>query len=235
MSFYGNSNKYLVEKAVSDRLLQESQITSCDLEDLLVSDVLWKEAHMQDLNANGIVFQNTRCLSSNFFQVSMMDASFINSTIESAVFKGLSLIRSTWKNTRIENLTLELSTLQRASFSHTNFVNSKIIDIEAGYTKINSCIFKNTDFDISYGSGMNGFAQAVISNSFFYNCTFSGYPLRGAQLENCIFCNCSGQIGDEFISHNVFGLGMNFNTNQKTIDNLEEAQHLLERFSNNGV
>lgn len=234
MSFYGNSSKYLIEKAVSDGVLQECQITSCDLEDLLVSGVLWKETNMQDLNANGIVFKDTKCLSSNFFQVSMMDASFNNSSIEACSFKGLSLIRSKWLNTRIENLTLELSTLQRSSFSHTNFINSRIIDIEAGYTKVDSCIFKDTDFDISYGSGMNGFAQAVISNTFFYNCTFSGYPLRGAQLENCIFCNCSGQIGDEIIADNVYGLGLN-NTNQKKIDNLEEAQQLLNRFSHNGV
>ena len=85
MSFYGRSNRILVEQTLEKGVIADCQIAECDLSNLPVKGVQWEHADIRDLHANDIIFQNTHLGKSNFFRSSFMRASFDKSVLDSMV------------------------------------------------------------------------------------------------------------------------------------------------------
>lgn len=235
MNFYGRSNRILVEQDVQKGAIADCQIAECDLSGLTVKNVLWNHADIRDLHANDIVFQNTRVEKSSFFRSSFMRASFDKADLDSMTFDGLTLIKSRWRSTWIKNTTMKNLCLQRSGFSESRFTASSLLDFEALDIRMDNCIFTNSMFGINYGSGMNGFSSAVISNCIFYHCRFEGYPLRGAKITSSVFIYCSGEIGDEIECVNVAGIGLRGKTCRKPLQKMTEARRLLEQYAAGGA
>jgi uncharacterized protein YjbI with pentapeptide repeats len=208
MSFYGRSNRLLIEQELRKGGLKDSEIAECDLNGLKTEKALWTHTDLRDLHANDVEFQKSEFEKSVFFRSSFMGGRFLSSTFDNMTLDGLTLIKSQWRNCVINNTTIRNVCLQRAQFSGNRIVSSALLDFEALNVQINNCIFAHSMFSISYGSGMNGFSSAKIQNCIFFNCRFEGYPLRGASLESSVFAYCAGEIGDEMDCDNVAGLGL---------------------------
>ena len=231
MSFYGRSNRILVEQTLQKGSIKDCQIAECDLSGMQIINVQWDHTDIRDLHANDISVRNSKLENSNFYRSSLMRAIFYDSALNAMVFDGLTLIKSQWEKSRVTNSTLKNLCLQRAAFSGSRFVSTSLLDFEALNARIENCIFAHCMVGINYGSGMNGFSSGEIKNCIFYHCLFEGYPLRGAKLEGSVFAWCSGQIGDDMESSNVAGLGLRGNSRNKTLGSLAEARRLTERYA----
>ena len=122
--------------------------------------------------------------------------------------------------------------MQRASFNKVIIQNSKIKDFEAVYADFSNTVFINCLLEINYGSGANGLSSAKLENCIFVNCTFTGYPLRGSNLINCTFANCNGEITDDADVENIYGLPHFHSSNQKVLQNKEQAMRLITEVKN---
>ena len=229
MSYYGRSNRVLVEQALQKGAMKDCQIAECDLSGLPVIGVQWEHTDIRDLHANDINIQSTVLTKSTFFRSSFMRASFYTSVLDMMVFDGLTLIKSQWQSSRLMNTTMKNLCLQRSTFDRNSFISSAFLDFEALDARMDNCIFAHSTIGISYGSGMNGFSSADISHCIFYHCRFEGYPLRGARLSSCVFAYCSGEIGDEMECENVAGIGLRGRALQKPLQRVNEARRLAER------
>jgi uncharacterized protein YjbI with pentapeptide repeats len=234
VSFYGRQNRMLVEQVLEKGAIKDSQISECDLSNLSVKNVQWDHTDMRDLHANDIVFQNAKLEGSSFFRSSFMRASFDRSALSAMTLDGLTLIKSRWNNTWLADSTMKNLCMQRAVFSGGRFISSSLSDFEALDMRVENCVFAHSMFNISYGSGMNGFSNAVISNSIFYHCRFGGYPLRGANLSSCVFAYCSGEIGDEMECANVAGIGLKGKAKRRALQKEIEARSLLGQYAGQG-
>jgi uncharacterized protein YjbI with pentapeptide repeats len=230
VNFYGRSNRILVEQALEKGVITDCQIVECDLSDLRLFNIQWDHCNIRDTHANNIAFQNTCLGQSNFFRSSLMRASFDKAVLNSMVFDGLTLIKSQWCNTWVTNTVMRNLCLQRSVFSGIRFTASSLLDFEALDMQMDNCIFAHSMFNVSYGSGMNGFSGAGIKNCIFYHCRFEGYPLRGARLESCVFVYCSGEIGDEMECSNVAGIGLRGKACHKPLQKMSEGRRLLEQY-----
>jgi uncharacterized protein YjbI with pentapeptide repeats len=235
MSFFGRSNRILVENALEKGTIENCQIAECDLSNLPVKNVQWKHTDIRDLHANDIFFQDTNMEGSSFFRSSFMRASFDKAVLVSMIFDGLTLIKSRWQDTWIKDTVMKNLCLQKSYFSRTRFIAVSLLDFEALNIKMDNCIFANSMFGINYGSGMNGFSGAVISNCIFYHCRFEGYPLRGANINSSVFIYCSGEIGDEIECTNVAGIGLRGKACRKPLQKMNEARRLLDQCASGGV
>jgi uncharacterized protein YjbI with pentapeptide repeats len=235
VSFYGRSNRVLVEQTLEKGAIVDCQIAECDLSNLPVKGVQWEHADIRDLHANDIIFQNTRLGKSNFFRSSFMRASFDKVILDLMIFDGLTLIKSRWCDTWATDTVMKNLCLQRSVFSGARFVTSSLLDFEALDMRVDNCIFAHSMFGVNYGSGMNGFSGAVISNCIFYHCRFEGYPLRGAKIVSCVFVYCSGEIGDEIECSNVTGIGLRGKARYKPLQKMNDARRLLERCTQGGA
>jgi len=235
VNFYGRSNHRLIEQALEKKTLKDCQIAECDLPGLQVIDVHWNHADMRDLHANDINFQNTTLEKSTFFRSSFMRASFTGAVLDTMVLDGLTLIKSRWQNSRLVNTAMKNLCLQRASFYGNRFISSSFSDFEALDIRMDNCVFAHSMIGIHYGSGMNGFCSADITNCIFYHCRFEGYPLRGARLSSCVFVYCSGEIGDDMECANVAGIGLRGNARRKPLQRVNEARHLVEQYVPQGL
>jgi len=231
MSFYGRSNRILVEQALQKGSLKGCQIVECDLSGLAVTDAQWEQADIRDLHANDAAFQNTKIEKSSFFRSSFMRASFNKAVLDTVVFDGLTLIKSRWRNSWLTNAVLKNLCLQRSVFSESRFISSSLLDFEALDIRMENCIFAHSMIGINYGSGMNGFSNGAISNCIFYHCRFEGYPFRGAKLASCAFVYCSGEIGDDMECANVSGLGLRGKAQYKPLQKANEGRRLVERYA----
>jgi uncharacterized protein YjbI with pentapeptide repeats len=194
MKFYGN--RLLVEEAA--RLgLEDCLIADCDLSGLDFRDSVWKDAGLRDVFAAGAVFLRMDMRGGVFFRSTLTRTSFISSCMKRLTLDALVLIRSRWQDGRLQSVALRSSCLQRAEFSRMLISACVFTDFEAIESSVENCVFADTRFTLTYGSGMNGFSGAHIRNSIFYNCRFEGFPLRGANLDNCLFIRSSGECGDE--------------------------------------
>jgi uncharacterized protein YjbI with pentapeptide repeats len=230
VGFYGRSNRVLVEQLLRKGVIKDSQIAECDLSGLSVIDVQWERTDIRDLHANDCVIQNSKLEKSTFFRSSFMRASFAKTVLDAMVLDGLTLIKSRWDNTQVTNTAMKNLCLQRSGFSGSRFISSSLLDFEALNIRVDNCIFAHSMFGISYGSGMNGFSGADITNSIFYHCRFEGYPLRGARLASCVFIHCSGEISDDMECVKVAGVGLRGNTRCKPLQRTDEARRLIERY-----
>jgi len=234
VNFYGRANRTLVEKALEKKTLKDSQIAECDLSGLPVVDVYWDRADVRNLHANDIKFQNARIGKSTFYRSSFLRASFTATVLDTMVLDGLTLIKSQWRDSRLVNTTMKNLCLQRASLSGSAFISSSFVDFEALDARVDNCVFAHSVIGIQYGSGMNGFSSAGISNCVFYHCRFEGYPLRGAALSSCVFVYCSGEIGDDMECLNVAGIGLKGNARRQPLQRLDEARRLVEQYEAGG-
>jgi uncharacterized protein YjbI with pentapeptide repeats len=235
VSFYGRSNRILVEQTLEKGAVEGCQIVECDLSGLQVKNIQWDRGDIRDLHANDIVFQNTRLGNSTFFRSSFMRASFDTAVLDTMVFDGLTLIKSRWRNTWITDTVMKNLCLQRSHFSGGRFIASSLLDFEALDIQMDNCVFAHSIFAVNYGSGMNGFSGAVIRNCIFYHCRFEGYPLRGAKLVSCVFVYCSGEVGDEMECSNVAGIGLKGKARYRPLQRMNEARRLLERHAPGGA
>lgn len=231
MSFYGRSNRALVETELAKGSLADCQIAECDMDGIAVGSALWDKADLRDLNANDARFSGTEFRDSVFFRASLMKTRFSDCGLSGMMLDGLTLIKSGWDGSCVKNSTIRFCSLQRATFERVHFSGSTLSDFEALCARMESCVFTNSVIEITYGSGMNGFSEALIKNCVFYNCRFAGFPLRGAILENCVFSRCSGEIGDEMTCDNVAGLPNAQFATQKTLHDRDRATALLGRYS----
>jgi len=229
VSFYGRSNRILVEQALQGGALKDCQIAECDLSNLSVAGVQWDHADIRDLHANDASFNGTKLGKSSFFRSSFMRASFDQAVLDTMVLDGLTLIKSKWRGCRLMNTTMKNLCLQKSVFGGSSFVSSAFVDFEALDIQMDNCIFAHSTIGISYGSGMNGFSNADIANCIFYHCRFEGYPLRGARLNSCVFAHCSGEIGDDMECANVAGIGLRGKAGYKPLQRANEARRLIER------
>lgn len=146
-------------------------------------------------------------------------------------FSGISLIKLKLLNSRIAKQSIDSCTLQRAEFNCSIFENSSFKNFEGVFAKACNTIFINCYFEISYDSGMNGFSSGIFEDCIFYNCNFSGYPLRGATTKNCTFINCSGEITDDAICSTTYGLPHYPSTEKKEISNIDIANKIINEAS----
>lgn len=231
MSYYGRSNRLLVDRALGAGNLLDSQIVECDLSDIRVENILWDHTDIRDLHANDIQFINTQLKGSIFFRSSFMRAQFLVSSLSNMTIDGLTLIKSRWQQCMLDNVTLRNNCLQRASFMHSRIISSSLLDFEALNAMVDNCVFAYSIFSIGYGSGMNGLSGATISNCIFYNCRFEGFPLRGAVLRSNVFAHCFGEIADEIDCGNVAGLGVKGKPEYMPVTAPHEASRLLSRIT----
>lgn len=230
MSFYGRSNRFLIEQELSKGELRESEIVGCDLSGLRIEKAIWNHADMRDLHADEIEFKETQLEKSSFFRSNLMHGRFLFSSFDNMILDGLTLIKSRWQNCILTGTTFKNNSLQRAQFFGSQFVSSAFIDFEALNVQIDNCVFAHSMFSINYGSGMNGFSSAEIKNCIFYNCRFEGFPLRGALVRSTAFIHCGGEIGDEMECANVAGLGLRGKALSMPVKSKLEAEILLARF-----
>jgi len=234
VNFYGRANRSLVEQALEKKALKDCQIVECDMPNLQVIDTFWDHADVRDLHVNDAGFQNTRLENSAFFRSSFMRASFNKTVMDTMNLDGLTLIKSRWHKSSLLNTTMKNLCLQRAVFNGNSFISSSLLDFEALDAKMDNCVFAHSTIGINYGSGMNGFCNADISNCIFYHCRFEGYPLRGARLTSCVFAYCTGEIGDDMECTNVAGIGMRGRAGVKPLQNINGARRLVEQYAPQG-
>lgn len=230
MNFYGRQNRILVEQTLKKGIIKDSQISECELSNLAVKNVQWDHADMRDLHANDILFENTKFKGSVFFRSSFMRAFFNKAVLHEMSLDGLTLIKSRWHNTWLTDSTVKNACLQRSVFSGNRLISTSMLDFEALDMRIDNCVFAHSMFSISYGSGMNGFSNAIISNCIFFHCHFKGYPLRGAKLYSCVFVYCSGEIGDYMECSNVAGIGLGGKAQTMPLRRAEEARRLVGQY-----
>jgi len=233
INFYGRANRVLIEHALQQGALKDCQIAECDLCNLQVSDAVWNNVHVRDLHANDAGFNNSTLEKSVFFRSSFIRASFDRTVWSSMVFDDFTLIKSRWNVCCLTDTAMKNLSLQRSVFYGSRFISSMFLDFEALDVKMDNCIFAHCTISINYGSGMNGFSNAEISNCIFYNCRFEGYPLRGSGVKSCVFAYCAGQIGDDMECNNTAGIGLKGRANRKSVVNQIEGQRLIETFGGN--
>ena len=88
-----------------------------------------------------------------------------------------------------------------------------------------------SSFSVTLEYGMNGFSNGKLINCIFINCSFKGFPLRGANTEFCTFIHCSGEITDDAECSNTVGLDQycrDFNKMQ--IKNRQKALDFINRW-----
>lgn len=206
MSLYEYSDRSYFENIFSQEGVTDSQIYKCDFDNICLSKNSWSSSDMNDTNMNNARISKCNIIGSTFSRSSFMNSHFKNSSLENVSLNGLTLIKTQWLDTELNNSSFSYCTLQRAYFDKVKCVSSVFTDFEGIRSSVKNSIFVNTTFDITYGSGSNGFSEATIENSLFYNCRFSGYPFRGATIKNCLFIGSYGEIGDEMECDRVYGI-----------------------------
>lgn len=231
MGFYGRSSRLLVEQELKTGVLKDSQIVGCDLHNLKIANAVWDHTDISDLHADDIGFENADVTNSSFTRSGFLRARFLSSAFDNMTLNGLTLIKSQWINCTITNSTIQNNCLQRTCVHKSRITSSSLIDFEALNATMDSCIIAHSLFSINYGSGMNGFSDAVISRCIFYNCRFEGYPFRGASMNGNVFLYCSGALGDEIECINVAGIGLRGRPRSMPVQSRAAALRNLARFN----
>ena len=79
---------------------------------------------------------------------------------------------------------------------------------------------------------MNGFSSAMFENCLFYNCSFTGYPLRGAKTKDCAFIACNGEITDDIEADCCYGLPHTQQFFSLELKNYDNALNFINEVSN---
>ena len=232
MAIYSHATKDLIEAELADGKFSDASIINSDMDSLCGDNADWIKADIKDTNCNDSVFNR-----SNFCDCEIDHSNFINSQFNKCnfnrtAFRCTSLIKLRLNGSRLRNHTVDSCTLQRSQLNDSIIKDSVLKDFEGVLAKISQTVFINCRFEISYGSGMNGFSSARFENCIFINCSFSGYPLRGAETKNCTFINCGGEITDSVAADNTFGLPGAGYTECTKISNRIQAERIIQEAKN---
>lgn len=235
MALYNYATAALLKLDLTSNYLSDSSIMNSDLDGLETENINWNEVQINNSNCNDSVFAHSNFNNCNFFRSNLINACFKSCSINSTTYNGISFIKVKNYNSKFNNTIYDSCTLQRSEFIKSTIQSCTFKDFEGLYSKIQNSFFYNSTFEISYGSGMNGFSSSKIENCIFMNCNFKGFPLRGATLENCTFINCYGEITDDVIATNVYCLP--YFTNMPSIQgtklkNKDAALQLLSEVKN---
>ena len=222
MTFCGS--RLLLEDQARFGVLEDCLVAGCELGGMEFRRCQWRGVELREVTAPFLVFENADLRKLSVFRSSLSRLCMSSCVIADTVFDGLVLIRSRWQGLKLRGLRLKSSCLQRAQLRRVRAASSSFTDFEALESRLEDCVFSGCLFNITYGSGMNGFSGALIKNCVFYGCRFSGFPLRGAALENCVFSGCSGEISGEPV---------NSGARRKPLMRQVEAAKLLARIKEN--
>ena len=206
MAIYNYSNKDIIQIDFQTGSFTDASITNSDLDGLSSSCIHWSKTEIRDSNCNDSLFIETNLSDCTFSRSSFINSQFSKCNLLNNNLQGLSLIKVKILNSTLKRTVFEACTMQRAQFKNTIIDSSTIKDIEGIFASFSNTVFINCYFELTYGNGMNGFSSALFENCIFYNCTFSGYPLRGAKIDHCTFIACGGEITDEIEADNSYGL-----------------------------
>lgn len=232
MAIYNYSNKDILENDFRSGLLEEASITNSDLDNLCSNSIIWKKTEIRDSNCNDAVFSDSKLTGCELSRSSLINTLFSDCTLLEDKMQGLSLIKVKFRNSRLQKTVFDSCTMQRAEFTKSIIQDSTIKDIEGIYAAFSNAVFINCFFELTYGNGMNGFCSAKFENCLFYNCSFSGYPLRGAKTEGCTFICCSGEITDDIEADNCFGLPRQIQASSMELLNYDSAMNLINEVKN---
>lgn len=232
MEIFNYSTKDIIEVSFQSGFLTEASITNSDLNNIKSQHIIWNKSSIRDTNCNDAHFSQSKIKDCEFSRSSLINTHFYDCQLADNKMHGLSLIKSKFIDSRFKNVIFDSCTMQRAEFNNTIIEDSTIKDIEGIYAKISNTLFINCYFEISYGIGMNGFSSASFENCLFYNCQFTGYPLRGANSTGCTFINCSGEITDNMESKTCYGLPQCPAEKSMELKQHKEAIDLINEVSN---
>lgn len=185
----------------------DSEFVSCDMDGISLCGLSWNGIEFSSCNANSVSLSGFRMSRSSFVRSSLMRSLFDGGILDGCAFSGTTLIRTQWNAVRIDRSDFFQCAMQRTRMSRCAVRDSRFSDFEGIDASISGCLFLNCRFEVTYGGGMNGFSGAKFTNCIFYGCSFSGYPLRGAYAQSCVFSGCRGEITDDAECHDSAGLG----------------------------
>ena len=232
MAIYNYSNKDIIQIDFQTGSFTDASITNSDLDGLLSSSINWNKTEIRDSNCNDAQFIDTKLSDCTFSRSSLINSQFTKCNLLNNNLSGLSLIKVKILNSKLKKTVFEACTMQRAQFKNTIIDSSTIKDIEGIYASFSNTVFINCFIELTYGNGMNGFSSALFENCLFYNCSFSGYPLRGAKIDHCTFIACSGEITDEIEAECSYGLPRIPIAEASPLTDFNAAQNLINEVTN---
>ena len=207
MLFRNLSDTRILADSLGGNPEADSEFVSCDMDGISLCGLSWNGIEFSSCNANSVSLSGFRMSRSSFVRSSLMRSLFDGGILDGCAFSGTTLIRTQWNAVRIERSDFFQCAMQRASMSWCAVRDSRFSDFEGIDASISGCLFLNCRFEVTYGGGMNGFSGAKFTNCIFYGCSFSGYPLRGAYAQSCVFSDCHGEITDDAECHDSAGFG----------------------------
>ena len=226
------SNRMIIEDSLCCDC-SDVQVSNCDLSRVSVENSKWMSNSINNSNAPNVEFISSRLEDVTLYRSNFEKSKYIDSVFYQVTFSGLTLIKSEWNSVKMRNFTLKHCTMQRASIEKCIVEDSIFSDFEALDADVCDCFFKNCKFELTDDAGMNGFSSANIRSSIFYNCSFSGYPLRGSNVLSCVFINPTGFIADDIEINNTVGLEsvMRSNVKEKTLSNIDSAKKFIQEWN----
>lgn len=206
MAEYVHSSKELLEASLTSGKIADSFILSSNIDYLQSCNVIWDKTDITDSNCNDSIFDVSQFSECKFHHSSFINTCFNKCSIKQTYFTGVSLIKSKFSNSFFNSNIIESCTMQRANLDKNIIQNTTLKNFEGVYTKITDTVFINCLFELTYGNGMNGFSSADIENCIFINCSFKGFPLRGTNVTRCTFINCNGEISDDITVSRSYGI-----------------------------
>ena len=232
MAIYNYSNKDIIEIDFKSGSLNDASITNSDLDNLCSNNISWVKSEIRDSNCNDATFSASKLSECSIIRSSLINSVFSNCSLSNNQLQGLSLIKVKFRNSKLKNIVFDSCTMQRAEFTKSIIEGSTIKDIEGIYAHFSNTVFIGCYIELTYGNGMNGFCSADFENCLFYNCSFTGYPLRGAKTKGCTFIACSGEITDDIEVECSYGIPRYPATESMPLQKYDSALNLINEVSN---
>lgn len=206
MLFRNLSDTRILADSLGGNLEADSEFVSCDMDGISLCGSAWNGIEFSSCNANNVSFGSFRMLRSSFIHSSLMRSLFDGGVLDGCTFSGTTLIRTQWNAVKINRSDFFQCAMQRTNINRCTVRDSRFSDFEGIEASVSGSLFLNCHFEVTYGGSMNGFSGARFTNCIFIGCSFSGYPLRGAYTQSCVFSGCHGEITDDVECHNSTGL-----------------------------
>lgn len=232
MPIYNYSNKDILELDLKSGAINDASITNSDLDTLYSDNISWNKTDIRDSNCNNAIFSSSKLTNCKFFCSSFINTQFSDCLLYDNNMTDLSLIKVKFNNSKLKKSDFDSCTMQRAEFIKSIIQDSSIKDIEGIFSHFLNTIFISCFFEITYGNGMNGFSSAHFENCIFYNCSFTGYPLRGAKITGSTFVACNGEITDDVEANCCYGMPHTQQTAFHKLTNYDFAINLINEVSN---
>ncbi len=231
MALYSHTTKDLLEIELENRTFSDSTILNSDIDNLACSKSEWNTIEIKDSNCNDSVFDEINFIDCELDHSSFINTQFRNCKLSKTHFNCTSLIKLQLINSVLKNHVIDSCTLHRSVINKCIIQNSTFKDFEGISSKIDQSVFINCNFEITYGSGMNGYSSGLFENCIFINCSFTGFPLRGAETKDCAFINCTGEISDSIQTSCTYGLENSIKNETIKLSNKALAEKLISEVS----